>query len=95
MKRNTPPPLPRNLPIDEYQQQKLARDNQVQLLHSQARAIRSATIFNVVAPPENIHEDDQELIQQIFGLLPANIHVNGVPYDITIRPDGYLNSYIG
>ncbi|KAJ3220840.1 hypothetical protein HK099_003952 [Clydaea vesicula] len=37
---------------------------------------------------------DRTLIHQIQAFLPRNIHVNGIPRDITTRPEAYLNSYI-
>ncbi|KAJ3389388.1 hypothetical protein HDU92_001074 [Lobulomyces angularis] len=40
--------------------------------------------------------DQSYLMEAILmsSLLPPNIHVNGIPYDITTRPEAYFNSYI-
>lgn len=66
----------------------------MQALQSRARNIRSVIFDGGYIDKLFLLDADRTLIHQIQAFLPPNIHVNGIPYDITTRPEAYLNSYI-
>ncbi|KAJ3223615.1 hypothetical protein HK099_000907 [Clydaea vesicula] len=93
VKQNYPPQIPRNLPDVERQNLKIERDLHINNLRERANIVRSA-IFDSLSLPENLHLDDQVLTAHILAILPQQIIANGIPRDITTRPEAYLNSYI-
>ncbi|KAJ3384669.1 hypothetical protein HDU92_003475, partial [Lobulomyces angularis] len=82
-----------NIKDVERQNLKIERDLHINNLRERANIVRSA-IFDSLSLPESLHLDDQVLTAHILAILPQQIIANGIPRDITTRPEAYLNSYI-
>jgi hypothetical protein len=72
------------------------RNINLQTLRTRKRNIFHSVIFNGGDIQDELFQidTDKTLMTQIRAILPSNIHPNGLQYDITIRPEAYLNSYI-